>query len=139
MALALAVAAGRADAHVRHTAHAEGALRPGTEAVHWLRHDYGPWLTTGETEHWLELMARDPASFFAGGIALLEHDLAGRWAWAAEPAGPEVLRVGNAGVKNLGTMRDGRGLAVLDWLSYDHAVKGGALNDLRALLVSLVL
>ena len=138
MALALAVAAPGA-AHARHAAHAEGALRPGTEAVHWLRHDYGPWLTTGETEHWLELMARDPASFFAGGIALFEHDLAGAWARFAEPPGPQVLRVGDAGVKNLGPMRDGRGQGVFDWLSYDHAVKGGALNDVRALLVSLVL
>src|SRR5687767_9842117 len=135
LALALSVLVAPACAH-RRVRHADAAVRPGTEAVRWLRTAHGPRLVTGETNHQLEVMSRDPHSFLAGAGPLMDHDLEHHWSWAADPSGPIVVRVGNASVHNLGTMRDGRGQSVYDWLSLDGAVQGHALTDLRQLLVS---
>lgn len=141
LALALALGVTMTPIHAAHRPahHKETHVRAGSKAVHWLRHEHGKRLVTGATNHRLEDMSRDAASFLTGAAELMDHDLEHHWAWAQEPAGPIVTRVGNASVKNLATLRDGRGLTAYDWFAFDYAGQGHAMNDLRQLLVSLVL
>lgn len=140
LTLALALGVTMTPIHAAHRVHHSAtSVRPGAKAVHWLRHEHGKRLVTGATNHRLEEMSRDAASFLTGAVELMDHDLDTHWSWAAEPAGPIVTRVGNASVKNLATVRDGRGLTAYDWFSFDYAGQGHAMNDLRQLLVSLVL
>ena len=140
LAAALAATASPALAlrHAKHH-HSESALRPGSDAVSWLRASEGRRLVTGETNYQLEMMSRDEQSFLGGAAGLIQHDIENRWQSAAGNDGPHVITVGNATLRNLGTVRDGRGYSAYDWLSFDHAGEGGALNDLRQLLVSLAL
>lgn len=139
LALALGLLASPAVSAHRRVRHTTGGLRSGAAAVHWLRHEHGKRLITGETNHQLASMSRDPHSFLAGGSELMDYDVEHHWASSAIPEGPTVLRVGNTSVRNMGTVRDGFGESVYDWLSFDQAGQGSAMADLRQALVSLVL
>jgi len=94
----------------------------------------------GEVHETFQRMSRDALSYFLGALPVFCWDLAalGR-PWAHEPVGPKALLLGDAHILNLGTVRDGQGALIFDWIRLDQAAPGPILVDVRRWLVSLIL
>ncbi|MBI4861997.1 MAG: DUF2252 family protein [Candidatus Riflebacteria bacterium] len=112
------------------------------EALHTLKAIYqdSARYEQGEIHETFLRMSRDALSFFKGAFPVFCEDLNDpKRPWSSEPRGPQALLLGEAHVMNLGTLRDGRGTLVLDFVRLDQSGPGPILIDLRRLLVSLVL
>jgi uncharacterized protein (DUF2252 family) len=126
----------------RRARYPAGPFRESTDAIHLLRESFGHIAPreVGETRETFIRMTRDASSFFLGALPVFAHDLADRrYPWNNQMPGPKGLIVGDAHIANLGTVRDGRGTLLFDWVSLDQATPASMQVDVRRWLVSLVL